>query len=348
LVGREEILRVHARNVKLAKDVDFKVISRGTPGFSGADLANLINEAALLAARNDKKAVGTEELEEARDKVRWGRERRSRQLDEQDRKLTAYHEAGHALVMNHMEHCEPLHKVTIVPRGMYLGATLSLPEKDKFSLSKRQIIDQVAGIMGGRIAEELVFGDYTTGAANDILQATKLARRMVTEWGMSDRIGMVNVSDQEEHMFLGRDLFRGREVSEQTAREIDEEVRRIVAECYTRAKDVVEQHRDLLVALAEALLEYETLDGPEIEEIFATGKLANPPKRRAGLGASTVLSLPLLNRPPCLIPSPTRTCVAPQQARRTIRHSSSATPAEQRCLLALLQQSEMLGQENQA
>jgi cell division protease FtsH len=287
LVGREEILKVHAKSVKVAKEVDFKVIARGTPGFSGADLANLINEAALLAARNDKKAVAMEELEEARDKVRWGRERRSRKMDEQDRKLTAYHEAGHALVMIRLEYSEPLHKVTIVPRGTYLGATFSLPEKDRFSMSKRHLLADIAGIMGGRIAEDVIFGDCTSGASNDIKQATYLARRMVTEWGMSDRIGMVNVSNHDEHMFLGRDLFRGRDVSEETAREIDEEVRRIIDECYARAKQLILEERAKLVALAEALLEYETLDAAEIDEVLREGKLLNPPKPRAGIGVGT-------------------------------------------------------------
>ena len=286
LVGREEILKVHAREVKIAKDVDFKVIARGTPGFSGADLANLINEAALLAARNDKKAVCMEELEEARDKVRWGRERRSRVMDEKDKKVTAYHEAGHALVMYKLEFTEPLHKVTIIPRGMYLGATFSLPEKDKYHESKKQLLDEIAGIMGGRIAEELIFGDCTSGAAGDIKQATHVARKMVTEWGMSEKIGMVNVSDREEHMFLGRDLFKGREVSEQTSRDIDEEIRSIIDVCYARAREIITQNHDKLVALAEALLEYETLDATEIGEIIETGKLSKPPTRGPGLGAS--------------------------------------------------------------
>ncbi len=286
LVGREEILKVHARAVKLSKDVDFTVIARGTPGFSGADLANLINEAALLAARNDKKGVGMEELEEARDKVRWGRERRSRVMDEKDKKVTAYHEAGHALVMFKLDFTEPLHKVTIIPRGMYLGATFSLPLKDKYHESKKQLLDEVAGIMGGRIAEELTFGDSTSGASGDIKQATHIARKMVTEWGMSEKIGMVNVSEHEEHMFLGRDLFKGREVSEQTARDIDEEVRRIIDAAYSRAKEILVSNRDKLIALAEALLEYETLDAAEIAEIIDTGKLQNPPTRPPGLSAS--------------------------------------------------------------
>ncbi len=288
LVGREEILKVHAREVKIGKDADMKVIARGTAGFSGADLANLINEAALLAARNEKKAVGMEDLEEARDKVRWGRERRSRVMDEKDKKLTAYHEAGHALVMSKLEHSEPLHKVTIIPRGMYLGATFQLPEKDKYSINKKQLIDQITGIMGGRIAEEMIFGDCNSGAANDIKQATHLARRMVTEWGMSEKIGMVNVSAHEEHMFLGRDLFKGREVSEQTAREIDEEVRSIVDHCYTRAKQVLVENRDKLIGLAEALIEFETLDAPECAEIILTGKLIHAPTRKPGIGKPPV------------------------------------------------------------
>jgi cell division protease FtsH len=279
LTGREQILKVHARNVKLGKDVDLRVIARGTPGFSGADLANLINEAALLAARRDRKAVGMEELEEARDKVRWGRERRSKVMDEKDKKITAYHEAGHALVMYKLEFTEPLHKVTIIPRGMYLGATFSLPEKDKYHESLRQLLDEIAGIMGGRIAEELTFGDVTSGAAGDIKQATYIARKMVTEWGMSEAIGMVNVSEHEEHLFLGRDLFKGREVSENTARAIDDEVRSIIDAAYARAREIIVQNHDKLVALAEALIEYETLDAAEIDEIIETGKLSKPRTR---------------------------------------------------------------------
>jgi cell division protease FtsH len=285
--GREEILKVHARAVKLSKDVDFNVIARGTAGFSGADLANLINEAALLAARNDKKGVGMEEMEEARDKVRWGRERRSRVMDDADKKLTAYHEAGHALVMVKLEHSEPLHKVTIIPRGMYLGATFQLPQKDKFNLNKKQLNDQITGIMGGRIAEELIFGDCNSGASGDIKQATHLARKMVTEWGMSEKIGMVNVSEHEEHMFLGRDLFKGREVSEQTSREVDEEVRSIIDNAYARAKEILTQNKDKLIAVAQALLEYETLDGALIVEIIETGKMQKPPTRPPGLSSSS-------------------------------------------------------------
>jgi cell division protease FtsH len=177
-----------------------------------------------------------------------------------------------------LENTEPLHKVTIIPRGMFLGATFSLPEKDKYHESKKQLLDEVTGIMGGRIAEEVTFGDSTSGAASDILQATHIARKMVTEWGMSERLGMVNVSSREEHIFLGRDLLKPREVSEQTAREIDEEVRRIIDGCYSRAKQIILDHKDKLIALAEALIEYETLDATEIEELVETGKLSKPPR----------------------------------------------------------------------
>ena len=183
-----------------------------------------------------------------------------------------------------LEHTDPLHKVTIIPRGMYLGATFQLPEKDKYHESKKQMLDSIAGIMGGRIAEEIMLGDCTSGASGDIKQATHIARKMVTEWGMSEKIGMVNVSEHEEHMFLGRDLFKGREVSEQTARDIDEEVRAIIDHAYSRAKSIIVEHKDKLIALAEALLEYETIDGPDIAELLDTGKLAKPPTRKTGAG----------------------------------------------------------------
>jgi cell division protease FtsH len=275
--GREGILKVHCRNVKIARDVDLAGIARATPGFSGADLANLVNEAALLAARNNKKAVTKAELEEARDKVLWGRERRSRVMDEKDKKITAYHEAGHALVQFLTPGSEPLHKVTIIPRGMFLGATMSLPEKDKYHHTRTQLLAMLTGIMGGRIAEEVIFGDSDSGAAGDIKQATRIARRMVTEWGMSEKIGMVNVSDREEHMFLSRDLFKPRDISEETARQVDAEVRRLIEETYSRAKTIILENKDKLIALANALLEYETLDGKQVEEMVNTGKLTSPP-----------------------------------------------------------------------
>jgi cell division protease FtsH len=280
LNGREQILRVHARDVKIAKNVDLRVIARGTPGFSGADLANLINEAALLAARRGKKDIGMEELEEARDKVRWGRERRSRVLDEKDKKITAYHEAGHALVMHLLPETEPLHKVTIIPRGTaYLGATMQLPEKDKYTEGKKALLAQIAGMMGGRIAEEIIFGDITSGAYSDIKQATHIARLMVCEWGMSEKLGPVAFEQREDMMFLAREITRSQNYSEATAQEIDREVRRIIEEQYARAKDLILANKDKLIALAEALLEYETLDLQHITEIIESGKLQNPPAR---------------------------------------------------------------------
>jgi cell division protease FtsH len=204
--------------------------------------------------------------------------------------------------MQKLEHTEPLHKVTIIPRGMYMGATFSLPEKDKYTESKRQLLDEIAGVMGGRIAEELIFGDTTSGAAGDIQQATYMARKMVTEWGMSEKIGMVNVSSHDQHLFLGRDLFKGREVSEQTAREIDEEVRRIIDAAYARASDIIVQNKDKLIALAEALIEYETLDATEIGELISNGKLTNPPTRGAGLSSGITAATP--PPPPTESPKP--------------------------------------------
>ncbi len=279
LNGRVGILKVHTRSIKLDKDVDLQIIARATPGFSGADLANLVNEAALLAARKNKKGVDTDDLEEARDKVRWGRERRSRVMDEHDKKVTAYHEAGHALCIHLLEGTEPLHKVTIIPRGMYLGATMQLPEKDKHTEGRKELLDQIAGLMGGRIAEELIFGEITSGASGDIKQATRIARLMVTEWGMSDKLGPISYGERSEPVFLGRDFSRGDAHSEAIAQEIDAEVHRIVTEGQERARAIITEHRDKLEALAQALLEYETLDAENIGEIMSTGKLQNPPKR---------------------------------------------------------------------
>ncbi|NLW93408.1 MAG: ATP-dependent metallopeptidase FtsH/Yme1/Tma family protein [Chlamydiae bacterium] len=279
LRGREEILKVHVKNVPLDPSVELGVIARGTPGFSGADLANLVNEAALLAARQDKKSVMMEDLEEARDKVRWGRERRSKVMDEKDRKTTAYHEAGHALVLNLIEETEPLHKVTIIPRGIaYLGATMQLPEKDKYHHSRKELLGQISGMMGGRIAEEIVFGDITTGARSDIKQATHIARMMVCEWGMSGRLGPVTFGEREEHIFLGKEIARTVDYSEKTAQEIDREVRLIVDGCYQRAREIVLEHRDTLDRIAQALLDREVLDGKEIDALMRGEEL--PPLRR--------------------------------------------------------------------
>jgi len=282
LNGREQILKVHAQKVKLAEDVELLVLARGTPGFSGADLANLMNEAALLAARDYKKGIGMIELEEARDKVRFGRERRSRVMDEKDKEITAHHEAGHAIVMALLEHAEPIHKVTIIPRGSaYLGATMQLPEKDRYTYGRKKVLDELTAYMGGRIAEEMMFGDITSGAQGDIKAATRLARKMVCEWGMSDKLGFIEYGDRDEPVFVGRDLGHSRDFSEATAVAIDQEVRKIVDECYRRAGKILHEHKEQLIALAKALLEYETLDGEHVKEILKHGHLLKPPSRPA-------------------------------------------------------------------
>jgi cell division protease FtsH len=275
--GREAILKVHAKNVKLSPAVDLSVIARGTPGYSGAELANLLNEAALLAASENKKSVTMEELEEARDKVRWGRERRSLAMTDEDKKFTAWHEAGHALVNVILQHTHPLHKVTIIPRGQSLGSTMSLPKHDVLNRRRKEMLDLIAMTMAGRIAEEIISGDISSGAAGDIQQATNMARAMVTQWGMSDRIGMVQYGDDDEYVFLGREMARAKVYSEFTAQEIDGEVKRIIDEAYKTAHDIITSHRDKLELIATSLLEYETLDGQQVEEIIRTGKFTPPP-----------------------------------------------------------------------
>ena len=274
--GREAILKVHAKNVKLSPSVDLSVIARGTPGYSGAELANLLNEAALLAASENKKAVGMEELEEARDKVRWGRERRSLAMTDEDKKFTAWHEAGHALVNVMLQHTHPLHKVTIIPRGQSLGSTMSLPKTDILNRRRKEMLDMIAVMMAGRIAEEVISGDISSGAAGDIQQATHMARAMITQWGMSDRLGMVQYGDDGEFVFLGREMARTKVYSEFTAQEIDLEVKRIIDEAYKVSKDLITQNIDKLELIAKSLLEYETLDGQQVEEIVKTGKLTPP------------------------------------------------------------------------
>jgi cell division protease FtsH len=234
-------------------------------------LANLLNEAALLAARTGKKAVGMKELEEARDKVRWGRERRSLAMTDEEKRFTAWHEAGHALVNVLLNHTHPLHKVTIIPRGQSLGSTMYLPEKDVINQARKQMLDLISVIMAGRIAEELVSGDISTGASSDIKQATNLARSMVCQWGMSEKLGMVQYGADDEY-FLGRDMMRRKDYSEATAREIDEEVRRIIEERHQVANDLITSQRDKLEAIANALLEFETLEGWQVEEIIRTGR----------------------------------------------------------------------------
>jgi cell division protease FtsH len=275
--GREEILRVHAKKVKLAEDVDLAVVARGTPGYSGAELANVINEAALLAARRGLKGITLAELEEARDKVRWGKERRSLALSEKEKQNTAYHEAGHALLLELLPNTEPLHKVTIIPRGPSLGSTMWLPEEDKYTNRKNELLAGLAVSMGGRVAEEIVFGDITNGARGDIKSATQIARRMVCEWGMSEKMGMVEYGEHEDYVFLGRDISRARDYSEATAEQIDQEVRKLLDDAYQKAKETLVTHRDTLEAIAKALLEYETLDGSQIKEIIEHGHMLNPP-----------------------------------------------------------------------
>jgi cell division protease FtsH len=268
LIGREQILKLHAKKVKLHPSVDLKRIARGTPGSSGADLENLINEAALLAARLNREWVTMADLEESRDKVRWGRERRSRTMSEKERKVTAYHEAGHALVLERLEEIEPLHKVTIVPRGVaFLGATMQLPERDKYLHGKKELLGQITGLLAGRVAEELVFDDITSGARSDFKEATKIARAMVCELGMSEKLGTMTFGEKEEMIFLGKEIARHSEYSEATSIEIDSEVRSIIDQCRERAKNILLKYKAKLVTIAEALLEHEVLEGKEITEI---------------------------------------------------------------------------------
>ena len=269
VLGREQILKVHMRKVPTSPDVDPRVIARGTPGFSGADLANLVNEAALLAARAGKRLVGMVDLEAAKDKVMMGAERRSMAITEQDKRLTAYHEAGHALVGLLVPGNDPLHKVTIVPRGRALGLTANLPERDRYTFKKSELNARLALMFGGRVAEALIFGEreVTTGATNDIQQATNLARRMVTEWGMSDILGRLRYNASDDEVFLGHSVTRSQHLSEDTARLIDEEVRRIVEEAEAEARRVLGENLDGLHRVAKALLEYETLTGDETARI---------------------------------------------------------------------------------
>tara|TARA_Y100000766_G_scaffold269179_1_gene265935 strand:+ start:384 stop:2447 length:2064 start_codon:yes stop_codon:yes gene_type:complete len=282
--GRESILKVHAKKVKLAKEVDLSVIARGTPGYSGAELANLLNEAALLAARKNKKRIRMIELEEARDKVRWGRERRSLAMSEEDKTRTAWHEAGHAILNILLQHCHPLHKVTIIPRGQSLGATMSLPKEDVLNHHKLQLLDTICMTMGGRIAEQMYSGDISSGAAGDIQQATKMAKAMVTQFGMSDALGMVQYGGDNEYVFLGRDMAQSKEYSEDTAQLIDGEVKTIINNAYDRANRLITENKDKVKAIAEALKEYETLDASQVDEIVKTGKLDQSNKPSGGEG----------------------------------------------------------------
>ncbi len=287
--GREEVLRVHAKKVPLSDDVDLRVMARGTPGFSGADLANMVNEAALNAARQNRKAVAMIDFEQAKDKVLMGAERKSMLLTDDEKRVTAYHEAGHAVVAALRDHADPLHKVTIIPRGMALGVTMQLPEDDKHTVTKAYLETQLAILMGGRIAEEIFLKQLTTGAGNDIERATDLARKMVCEYGMS-RLGPLTFGKKEEQIFLGREIAQHRDFSEETARQIDGEVRSLVDEAYRSAYNILDTHQDVMHRMAAALLERETLDASEIRMLIEGKELPpfNKPSGSAGATAADV------------------------------------------------------------
>ncbi len=314
ILGREKILKVHMRKVPLAPDVDPRIIARGTPGFSGADLANLINEAALLAARRGKRVVTMDEFEAARDKVMLGAERRSMVMTLEEKNLTAYHEAGHALVALHVPKHDPLHKVTIIPRGRTLGVTMSLPERDRYSYSKVELESKLAMMFGGRVAEEIVFGpeNVTTGAGDDIQQATAMARRMVTEFGFSDKLGTLRYAENEEEIFLGHSVTQRKNVSDATARVIDEEVRRLIDEAGATARAILEEHRDDLETLGKALLEYETLSGEEVGAVLRGESIVRPEEDETQKDKGHKASVPASGRKAKEPPGPLETAPQPE------------------------------------
>ena len=277
--GREQIVKVHMRKVPVDADVKPQIIARGTPGFSGADLANLVNEAALLAARANKRTVTMEEFDKAKDKIMMGSERRSMVMSESEKKLTAYHESGHAIVGLLVPDHDPVYKVSIIPRGRALGITMFLPEEDRYSYSKQRLMSQIKSLFGGRIAEELIFGPayVTTGASNDIERATDIARNMVTKWGLSDKLGPLTYSEDDGEVFLGRSVTRHKQVSDVTAHAIDEEIRELIDNCYTEAKTILEKNKDKLHLMAEALIKFETIDEFQIKDIM-DGQEPRPPK----------------------------------------------------------------------
>ncbi len=301
--GREEILRVHARKIPLSPDVDLSVLARATPGFSGADLANLVNEAALFAARKNRKAVMQDDFEIAKDKVLMGVERKSLIISDEEKKITAYHEAGHALVAFKVPAADPLHKVTIIPRGRALGVTQQLPVDDKHTYSREYLEGTIAVLMGGRVSEELTFGRMTTGAGNDIERVTELARKMVCEWGMSSIMGPLTFGKKEEQIFLGREIAQHRDYSEATAVEIDREVKSIVLTGYTTAKKILEENRDSLKIIAEALLEREVLDSDQIAALVRGESLPVPPQTPPTAGAEVTEQAEPARRPG-VIPAP--------------------------------------------
>lgn len=279
LEGREKILKIHTRSIRLSAEVDLSVVARGTPGFSGADLANLTNEAALLAARRGAEAVEHPDFEEARDKVRFGRERRGRMMDEKEKKITAYHEAGHAIVAQLLEHAEPVHKVTIIPRGSSLGSTMMLPEKDQYTYGKKKLEAQLVISMGGRAAEELALDDICTGAVGDIDTATRIARNMVCRFGMNQDLGPQAFGSNEEHLWMGREVSRSQHFSEATAQKIDNEVTRLLKFSHEEALRMLTEHREALDVMADILMKQETIDGRDVQDIVKYNRIRTPEER---------------------------------------------------------------------
>ncbi|MHC2995092.1 MAG: ATP-dependent zinc metalloprotease FtsH [Candidatus Atribacteria bacterium] len=284
IVGREEIIKVHARGKPLAKDVDIKVLARRTPGFVGSDIANLVNEAALLASRKGKNEIGMEELEAAIDRVIAGPERKSRLISDKEKEIIAYHESGHALIAKLLPNCDPVHKVSIIPRGnATLGYTLQLPTQDRYLISKLELMDKLAVLLGGRVAEDIIFKDVTTGAQNDLERATKIARQMVTEYGMSETLGPITLGRKEHQIFLGRDISQERDYSDEIANKIDKEVKKIIENAYSQAKDILIKHKRKLKKIARNLIERETLEGKELDALLNGMKLVNLSKFKASL-----------------------------------------------------------------
>jgi len=275
--GREQILRVHMRKVPIAPDVDAMILARGCPGFAGVDLANLVNEAALFVARGNKRLVDMDDFERAKDKIMMGAERRSMVMPEEERRNTAFHESGHAVVAKCLTKTDPVHKVTIIPRGRALGVTMQLPEQDRYSQDRERLLQTIAVLFGGRIAEELFMNQMTTGASNDFQRATDLARRMVTQWGMSDNLGPMVYGEEEGEVFLGRSVTTHKNMSEATLQKVDAEIRRILDQQYALARRLLEDNRDKVEAMTAALLELETIDADQINDIMA-GKAPRPPK----------------------------------------------------------------------
>ncbi len=294
--GREQILKVHMRKVPISDNVDPSILARGTPGFSGADLANLVNEAALFAARANKRLVDMDDFEKAKDKVIMGAERRSIVMPEKERRNTAYHESGHAVVAKSLPNTDPVHKVTIIPRGRALGVTMQLPTEDRYSHDRESLFSTIAVLMGGRIAEEVFMNQMTTGAANDFERATDLARNMVMRWGMSDTMGPRVYGDNQSEVFLGRDMVTHKNLSDSTAEMVDKEIRRIIDEQYARARKIIEDNRDKVEVMTQSLLDWETINAEQIDDIMA-GRRPRPPEGTTPPSGGSAVKEPSV-RPP--------------------------------------------------